>query len=270
MPRFREATDAELAAASARAGRAGAFASGWSWTSAMVDSPAYMRWLRERLEATGRVTFERRRVTSLAEELSAAGAGTLLVNCSGLGARELAHDPAVHAARGETLRVSFPRGAGLLREWIVAVEGEEGGGRGEGGHGNGSVDPAPLRLTYVLPRPTAGVAVVGGTYERGDEATEPREATAAAIWARAARLCPDLLDARVERVAQWAGLRPARDGGLRLGPDAEDARVVHNYGHGGEGHSLHWGCARRVAALVLARHERLCEEDGEVLASRRN
>jgi D-amino-acid oxidase len=30
------------------------------------------------------------------------------------------------------------------------------------------------------------------------------------------------------------------------------ARVVHNYGHGGEGVSLSWGCARDATELALA------------------
>jgi D-amino-acid oxidase len=30
------------------------------------------------------------------------------------------------------------------------------------------------------------------------------------------------------------------------------ARLVHNYGHGGTGVGLSWGCAREVVALVAA------------------
>ena len=253
VPRFRDASCEELAAAAARAGRP--FGSGWRSASFVVDAPAYMLWLRARLEATGAVAFERRRVVSLADELARCGAADTLVNASGLGARELAADEAVQAARGETIRVSFPRESGLLREWIVAND-DGGAGGGDG-----------AALTYVLPRLTAGIAVVGGTYELGDEDTAPRAATSSAIWARATRLCPDLLDPRVERVAQWAGLRPCRDGGVKLGADGGDDRVIHNYGHGGEGHSLHWGCALRVAEAVLARHARLCAEDAAASAA---
>lgn len=47
------------------------------------------------------------------------------------------------------------------------------------------------------------------------------------------------------------GLRPHRDGGFVLRADTLDAKVlVHNYGHGGAGMSLAWGCGTLVADLA--------------------
>ena len=55
---------------------------------------------------------------------------------------------------------------------------------------------------------------------------------------------PDLSDDMVLRVV--AGIRPCRDGGLKLQPGKLGSRtVVHNYGHGGCGVTLSWGCAER-------------------------
>ena len=66
-----------------------------------------------------------------------------------------------------------------------------------------------------------------------------------------------LLQAAVER--EWVGLRPGRKT-IRLEAESIAAtdsngqqhtlRVVHNYGHGGGGISLHWGCAEDAAQLV--------------------
>ena len=46
--------------------------------------------------------------------------------------------------------------------------------------------------------------------------------------------------------AVCTGLRPVRPS-LRLGRDADDARVIHNYGHGGAGFTLCHGAALAVA-----------------------
>ena len=51
-----------------------------------------------------------------------------------------------------------------------------------------------------------------------------------------------------------AGLRPYRDGGIRIEVEAlgESKKVVHAYGHGGAGVTLSWGTAELVADLVAA------------------
>jgi D-amino-acid oxidase len=59
---------------------------------------------------------------------------------------------------------------------------------------------------------------------------------------------------------EWrrVGLRPFREGGVKLevdrGTDIPQGRkvLIHNYGHGGAGITLAWGCADRVKDLVQA------------------
>ena len=66
-------------------------------------------------------------------------------------------------------------------------------------------------------------------------------------------------DPRTVILDDWVGLRPGRDGDVRLeaesisvaGSPSRPLRVIHCYGHGGCGHSLHWGCAREVVALAV-------------------
>jgi D-amino-acid oxidase len=60
-----------------------------------------------------------------------------------------------------------------------------------------------------------------------------------------------------------AGVRPYRRGSYRL--DAESASgkfIVHNYGHGGAGITLSWGCAAQVQNIV--RHQIAASHEGEV------
>jgi D-amino-acid oxidase len=57
-------------------------------------------------------------------------------------------------------------------------------------------------------------------------------------------------DARI--LEHQVGLRPVRDVVRVEAQTYGAARLVHNYGHGGTGVGLSWGCAREVAALVAA------------------
>jgi glycine/D-amino acid oxidase-like deaminating enzyme len=48
------------------------------------------------------------------------------------------------------------------------------------------------------------------------------------------------------------GLRPHRPAGFNISAEKlDDKTVVHNYGHGGAGHSLGWGCGLLAAELAL-------------------
>jgi D-amino-acid oxidase len=52
-----------------------------------------------------------------------------------------------------------------------------------------------------------------------------------------------------------AGLRPLRMGGIRLEMEVIQInktahKVIHNYGHGGSGVTLCWGCAYNVCDII--------------------
>ena len=193
---------------------------GWTFTVPIVDTSVYLGWLADRLERAGG-TIEIRRVASLAE---AAEAAPLVVNCSGLGARELAGDDALRPVRGQLVRVENP---GLTRFWLD--------------------DDNPGGLTYIVPR--RGDCILGGTAEDDVEDLAPDPADGEATRRRCVELEPALAGARVLELR--VGLRPWRPE-IRL--EAETlpggARVIHNYGHGGAGVTLSWGCADRVVELA--------------------
>ena len=103
-------------------------------------------------------------------------------------------------------------------------------------------------LMYVIPR--AGDCVFGGTNELSSD-REPDPATTAAIVAECSRVLeiepPTVLGERV-------GLRPFRRAGVCLRADRlrDGRRVIHNYGHGGSGFTLSWGCAEAVFDVAKA------------------
>ncbi|MFI1335009.1 FAD-dependent oxidoreductase [Streptomyces sp. NPDC020845] len=190
----------------------------------VVDMPTYLGYLRRRLEAAGG-TVEQRAVATLAE---AAREAPLVVNCTGLGARDLVPDAEVRPVQGQLVLAENPG----VDEWFV------------------SADPGSADTLYVLPQPYG--VILGGTAREDAWDLTPDPATAEAIVARCARVHPRLADARV--IGHRVGLRPARSR-VRLEADTAAGGVglpwlLHNYGHGGAGITVAWGCAEEAAELV--------------------
>ena len=192
----------------------------WVFEAPVVAMPVYMRWLEAKAASLG-IAIETRTVESLDAVLEEC---PVVVDCAGLGARELTGDPTLVPIRGQVVRVE----PGHVRRFVQAGGGDE--------------------LAYIIPRPDC--TVLGGTQDVGvwDTAVDP--GTAQAILARCVALEPDLADARV--LSHAVGLRPGRPE-PRLETERRDGGVVvHNYGHGGGGVTLSWGCAEEVVRHVAA------------------
>jgi D-amino-acid oxidase len=175
-----------------------------SFAAPLAEMSVYLPWL------AAQVKVEPRAVRSLAE----AGA-PVVVNATGLAARELAPDEAVYPARGQIVLVRNP---GL-------TESVRSGG------------------FYVHPR--SRDVVLGGTFDEDEWDRTPDPAVRARILAGTAAIVPELRGAEV--LGDRVGLRPCRRGGPRV---EREGAVVHAYGHGGAGMTLSWGCAAEVVRLV--------------------
>ncbi len=183
--------------------------------------PEYLPQLIGRVQRLGG-TVVAEHMPSLA---AAAERAVVVVNCSGLAARELAGDDAVFPIRGQIVRVVNPGLHVSLRD-----------------------EAHPEGRAYVHPR--RDDCVLGGTAEAGSWDLRPDPATSESILRRCAGLAPELEGARV--LEHQVGLRPGRHQvRLEVEPEAVgEATVIHNYGHGGAGVTLSWGCADRVVALL--------------------
>ena len=196
------------------------YADGHAFVAPVVEMPLYLGYLLDRFAASGG-RVEPRTVFSLDEVEE----GRVVVNCAGLGARDLVGDPSMEPIRGQILRVSNPG----LERFVLDEENPEG-------------------VTYVIPR--SEDCILGGTAEDGEWDTEPDPETAAAILERCTKLEPRL--AEVEVLEHKVGLRPGRPE-IRLETEkvAQGPPRIHNYGHGGSGVTLSWGCAEETLRLVL-------------------
>lgn len=187
----------------------------------LIDMPVHLGWLRERVLKAGGL-LEVQEVTDLNQVPT-----SVVVNCTGLGARSLVPDPTVRPVRGQLVVVENPG----ITTWLT------------------SADEHAAKSTYFFPQP--GGLVLGGTAEEDAWSLEPDPRVAAEIVARCAAVRPEIAGARV--LEHRVGLRPARDA-VRLERQVlPGGRVlVHNYGHGGAGVTVAWGCAREAAGLAIS------------------
>jgi D-amino-acid oxidase len=194
---------------------------GVCYTAPLVDMPVHLSYLARRLQAAGG-SIEISPVATLQE---AAALAPVVVNCTGLGARALASDDTLCPVRGQHLVTTNPG----ISQFTEVDTG----------------DSPDLIAIY----PHAGHLVLGGTAEPGRWDREPSPQTAAAILARCTALEPRLRTAEI--TGHRVGLRPTRsEVRLEEQTGTGHARLIHNYGHGGAGVSLAWGCAHEVAGLI--------------------
>ncbi|XP_003898362.2 D-aspartate oxidase isoform X1 [Papio anubis] len=210
---FRRMTEAELK-------KFPQYVFGQAFTTLKCECPAYLPWLEKRIKGSGGWMLTRR-IDDLWELYPSFD---IVVNCSGLGSRQLAGDSKIFPVRGQVLQVQAPWVEHFIRD------------------GSG--------LTYIYPG-TSHVTL-GGTRQKGDWNLSPDAENSREILSRCCALEPSLHGAC--NIREKVGLRPYRPG-VRLQTEllARDGRrlpVVHHYGHGSGGISVHWGTALEAARLV--------------------
>lgn len=195
------------------------FVEGIAATVPVVETPLFVPWLMREVEQRGAI-FREEDVTDLTTLFART---PVVVNCSGLGARTLAADDTVFPIRGQIVRLARTNGVPCV-----------------------CVDDGPLAPAYVIPR--RDDVVCGGTAQEYATSITPTEADAASILERCHILVPALTDAPV--LEHRVGLRPGRSA-VRLAAERQAGGVlVHNYGHGGSGYTLCWGCAEEVSSML--------------------
>ena len=203
-----------------RAQRGGfSFESGFSLRTPLTDTTIYLDYLAARFRKAGGEIHPNVRFEKL-EDVDTKF--HLVINCAGIGARELVQDADLEPHRGQVALVS------KIENLSAAIV----------------CDDEPLM--YAIPR--TNDCVFGGTNELSDNlAAEP--ATTSRIVAECSRVL-NIDEPRV--LAERVGLRPFRKPGVRLerGRLQDGRTIIHNYGHGGAGFTLSWGCAREVLALT--------------------
>ncbi|CAD5118599.1 DgyrCDS7285 [Dimorphilus gyrociliatus] len=192
---------------------------GVAYTTNLIECRWYLPFLAKQFTANGG-KIVKRRLSSLSE---VADDSDIIVNCSGFGSRDLIGDKTMVPIRGQMIRAKAP----WIKNFVFS------------GH-----------TSWVIPgRETV---IVGGTRQVNDTDFTIRAEDTDSLWENGVKLVPSLAGGQKEWV--WVGFRPHRSP-IRLERDTykhgnKQIPLIHNYGHGGNGVSLSWGCAIEAAELV--------------------
>lgn len=195
---------------------------GFTYTTQVVNPTYFLPWISAELTRKG-VRFVRQTVETLDEARELLRAD-VLVNASGIGARELAGDSEAYPVRGQTMFVKS--------SWdtVKLFQGTS--------------------YTYVIPRTHSGGVILGGVSQPHSTNSEIDMETKHDILRRVNRLTNnafDWVDPRTDVDRDIVGFRPYRDGGIRVEREGD---VIHAYGAGGLGYLYAFGIADKICKLA--------------------
>tara|TARA_R100000908_G_scaffold45503_4_gene21747 strand:+ start:41078 stop:42043 length:966 start_codon:yes stop_codon:yes gene_type:complete len=193
---------------------------GYKMNVPLMETPIYLKYLLRRfLIAGGDVS--QKEINRLAELNS----DQLIINCTGLGARYLFDDKHVFPIQGQVLKVEPDADiSGISTEYPMGEHGDE--------------------MAYIIPR--RDCIVLGGSARKHEFTMTPDEELTERIIKYCASFQPKIEGLNV--LETTVGLRPGRSE-IRVEKDPH-LPVIHNYGHGGAGYTVSWGCAHEVLNIL--------------------
>ncbi|MFV8226447.1 FAD-dependent oxidoreductase [Christiangramia aquimixticola] len=183
----------------------------------LAEPHLYLPYLFNRFVDNGGI-FKMQKIASLKE---ASTLNSLVINCTGLGAKDLCNDENLQPMRGQILRCK-------KMDISSCADSTKKGA-----------------LSYVINR--SEDCIIGGTDYENDwntnvEINDTNLIIDRLIQAGLSKESPEIIE-------EMVGLRPKRSC-VRFDFDEKYTNVFHNYGHGGAGFTVAWGCAIELAEMV--------------------
>ena len=189
----------------------------FSFLTQIIEMPIYLKWLMNRYKLLGG-QIEKGKIEDLSK---ISNEYSIIVNCTGLSSGELCNDSEVYPVRGQIIRIKPLLGEMHLDQQIPT-------------------------LAYIVPR--SNDMVLGGVAQEGNWSLEPTDEDRDFILEKCSSIIPNLKNAEI--IEDIVGLRPGRTE-VRLEKEQISGKtIIHNYGHGGSGVTLSWGCAEEVVELA--------------------
>ncbi len=207
----------------------------------MIDTDQYTGWLLRQVQKAGIPVIRARiegRLATQEHQLRQVYGVDAIVNCTGLGAAELAGIP-MYPLRGALVRVRNDGTRIPKIDQAHCVSHDE--------RNDGEQD-----IVFIVPR-GENMLVLGGLAERDEWSTRidlTNHQPIRDMYERCIKFMPRIERAEIDPVEPVrAGLRPFRSQNVCLEREPS-TNIVHNYAHGGAGFSFSWGCAREVVEMV--------------------
>jgi D-amino-acid oxidase len=202
----------------------------YSFEAPIVQVDLFLSHLRDKVVRMGG-SFVQEKVKGAIDTLEA----DVVVNCAGLGnaltQEGLEQDGRMKPVRGQIIHCKNNKN--ITQAVTLSVGGES---------------------AYVIPR--GDVVIYGGTSDENQWDLTVDYDVVADIIRRCKKLLPEEYTRDMTRdiVGHWVGLRPYREDKVNMERKIlSDGRMfVNNYGHGGSGFTLCWGCADEVVKLASA------------------
>ena len=189
----------------------------FSFMTQVIEMPVYLNWLMNRYKLLGG-KLEKQTINNFSD---LPDKFSVVVNCTGLNSGELCNDPEVYPVRGQIIRIRSQLNQMHLDQQIPT-------------------------LAYIVPR--SNDMILGGVAQEGNWSLEPTKEDRDFILEKCSSIIPELKNAEI--IEDLVGLRPGR-AEVRLEKEQMLGKtIIHNYGHGGSGVTLSWGCAEEVVEIA--------------------
>jgi D-amino-acid oxidase len=184
----------------------------------IIDPTVYLPWLRQQVLIEGGV-FEQKFVQQLSDVSSEF---QVIVNCTGLGSRELVGDTDLHSERVQVLKIK-PNG---VTDVVIDDEGVH-------------------KRSCIVPH--GNYVKIGGVFDGAAQGSEVDPQATADILERARLVMPGFTFEASDVISVTRAYRPERSLTRVEKEQLADGRlVVHNYGHDGMGYILSHGIAAEI------------------------
>ncbi|MDP1558429.1 MAG: FAD-dependent oxidoreductase [Nitrosomonas sp.] len=207
----------------------------------MVDTDVYLQWLFHQAESLGCRIIEEKIEVNLIEQEQALLARfhcAAIVNCAALGSIEIANDPSMYPLRGALVRVKDEQG---LVDGAHCISHKE-------------LSNDEQSIIFIVPRGHQDTVILGGLVQlhQWGGSMSLEDPIIRQMYDGCLQFLPVLRSLPLdEQEPVRSGLRPFTEANVCV-ERVPATHLFYNYGHGGAGVSLSWGCAEEIVEHIQA------------------